>query len=109
MNMYLVFSAFTSRPISLQVTNKVPVFFLIYLCFHPINYHHQHKLETDVYHSVSLLRFAGAFVMTFIQQSCRATLTEHLSLSDIRNRTIIRKVFAYPDFTIGFIEHIFFF
>lgn len=45
--------------------------------------------------------------MTVLQQSCKAMLTEHLPISVILNRTIIRKVCAYADFTVGFIEHIF--
>jgi len=45
--------------------------------------------------------------MTILQQICKATLTEHLPISDILNRTVIRRVFAYPNFTIGVIDHIF--
>jgi hypothetical protein len=49
MTIYLVFSAFTSKPIPLLATTKSSVFFLIVLCSYPICQRHQHKLQADEY------------------------------------------------------------
>ena len=46
--MYSALAAFTSSPISLQVTTKASVFFFIVRIVH-----HQHEPEADVYHVVS--------------------------------------------------------
>jgi len=53
--MYLVLSAFTSKPVSLLATTKNFCLFLysVYVHFHPIYEHHQHKPEADVYHLIS--------------------------------------------------------
>jgi hypothetical protein len=50
MTMYLVSSAFTSRPISLLPTTKVCVFYSMYASTQDI--YHQQKPEADVYHLI---------------------------------------------------------
>jgi hypothetical protein len=52
-NIHLVFSAFTSRSTSLLVL-KFLCFSLLYLCYHPVDSHHQHRPTADVSHSISL-------------------------------------------------------
>jgi len=39
--------------ISLLANDEVSMFFLLYVCFYPINYQQQHKPEADVYPSIS--------------------------------------------------------
>jgi hypothetical protein len=50
--MYLVFSAFTFRLISLLATTKLLCFPLYHVGFRPRYEHHQHKLEADDYHLI---------------------------------------------------------
>jgi hypothetical protein len=42
-NMYLVFSVFTTRPTSLRASIKVCVLFLWCLYYTPVDSHHQHR------------------------------------------------------------------
>jgi hypothetical protein len=53
MNIYFIFSAFTSRPSCLLASNRACV--LWYLCLCPINYHHHHRPIAGVSHSVLIL------------------------------------------------------
>jgi hypothetical protein len=55
MNICLVLSAFSSRPISLLVTNNASVFFFIVLCFCLINFIQKSRPEADVSVSVLIL------------------------------------------------------
>jgi hypothetical protein len=51
--MYSAFSLFTPRTIPLTVAATVHVSLFQYMCLLPIDRHHQHKLEYDVYHLFS--------------------------------------------------------
>jgi hypothetical protein len=51
-NIYLVFSAFTSRPISSLASIRVSV--LWYLCYLPVDSHHLHRPAADVSHLISV-------------------------------------------------------
>jgi hypothetical protein len=59
---------FASRPTSLQASNKVPLFSLWYLCYHPGDSHHQHRPAADESHLISV---PPGF--PFFKRSCKNT------------------------------------
>jgi hypothetical protein len=56
-NIYLEFSAFTSRPTTLLASVDVSVFFIISICYVPVDSHHQHRPAADGLYLLFLVLF----------------------------------------------------
>jgi len=87
MNLYLGFSVLTSRPTFLWESDGASAFLLWYLWFCSVNWHHQHRPETDV-HNLSF--DPSWFSWTFLMAYSEAVAIEHVLVSCHSEKEILQ-------------------